>query len=162
LLERASDAPADARAQALIALGELAWLEARFDESAASYEKVLVISKQIGDKRGMADALCGLGNVARHTGDLVRAREALEESLAIHREMGISGRWPEFSTTGRGRIQRTISRPCGSARGGPCDSRELGDRWGIASRLSYPAEVKCITVRSVEAAAMHRESPGSV
>ena len=162
LLERAPDAPADVRVRALVAMGELAWLEARFDESAASYEKGLELSRETGDKLRVADCLCGLGNVARHTRDFVRAREALEESLTIQREIGspwaVAGILNNLGAVASN--ERQIERAISLYKEGLEISREIGDRWGIASRLGNLAEVTMYHGEVEEAAAMHRESLG--
>jgi non-specific serine/threonine protein kinase len=162
LLERASDAPPDARVRALTNLGELAWLEARYGESSASYEEGLSLSRATGDKRGMADCFCGLGNVARYTRDFARAREALEESLVIHRELGdrkaVAGLLNNLGAVASN--ERQIDRAISLYKEALSISREIGDRWGVASRLGNLAEVTMYHGEVEEAAAMHRESLG--
>ena len=48
----------------------------------------LALSRQLGDKKGIAAALHGLALAARSEGDSAKARAMLEESLAISRELG--------------------------------------------------------------------------
>ena len=46
------------------------------------------LSRQLGDKRGIAAALHGLALAARSEGDNAKTHAMLEESLAIARELG--------------------------------------------------------------------------
>ena len=54
----------------------------------ALYQDNLAIQRQSGSTRGMANLLNGLGDVARHYGDLLRAVEQFRESLAICWQFG--------------------------------------------------------------------------
>lgn len=51
-------------------------------------ERSLILSRRLGDTRGMANALNSLGQVATDLGDHQRARALHEESLALRREVG--------------------------------------------------------------------------
>ncbi len=160
LLERAGDAPAEVRVRALRWLGNLTWLEGRFEESESSYARGLALSEEIGDRRGVAIALCGLGNVARHRRDYDRARAALEGSLAIYREMGDRG-GISMLLNNLGALasnENQIDRAISLYREALAISREMGDKWGIASRLGNLAEATMYDGENDEAAAMHRES----
>ena len=160
LLDRAGDAPADVRAGAFNRLGNLAWLETRFDESAFNFEKGLLAYEAIGDKRGMAISWCGLGNVARHRRDYLRAREAFEASLAIYRGLGDRG-GVAIVLNSMGALasnEKQIERAISLYREALAISREMRDKWGIASRLGNLAEVTMYHGEVEEAAALHRES----
>ncbi len=160
LLERAKDAPEGVRARALRWLANLAWLEGRFEEAESIHEKALALCQRTGDKRGVAIAMCGLGNVARHKRDYDRARDSFEGSMAIYREMGDrAGIALLLNNLGAlasnvNEIDRAIS----LYREALAMSRELGDKWGIASRLGNLAEATMYHGENDEAAAMHRES----
>ena len=51
----------------------------------------LALFRELGNKRGIADSLSGLGRLARAQGDYEAARALHEESLAIRREL--ADRW---------------------------------------------------------------------
>src|SRR5947199_117003 len=54
---------------------------------AAPWEEGLAISREHGDKRGIAWCLFGLGMLAHSQGDYSKARALYEEPLAIYREL---------------------------------------------------------------------------
>jgi hypothetical protein len=54
----------------------------------ALQEESLALNREVGDKRGVAAALNGLGAVARFQGDHATARVLYEENLALRRELG--------------------------------------------------------------------------
>lgn len=82
-LAAAPDAPARLRAKALNAAGILAQRQRDLRAASALHEAGLAISAGLGDRRGVAVALHGLGNVAVGQGDLDAARRRFEESLAV-------------------------------------------------------------------------------
>ena len=51
-------------------------------------EEALDLYRDLGDRGGQTMALCELGAVRRQTGDYQGARDALEEALAISRDLG--------------------------------------------------------------------------
>jgi len=73
-------------AYALYYLGNL--FDLRGGESKSLHQEALVISKEIGDRRGIALALSGLGGTAISRGEYRMAKQLLQESLAIFRELG--------------------------------------------------------------------------
>jgi predicted ATPase/transcriptional regulator with XRE-family HTH domain len=77
------DAAPEARAGALLRLGNLAVDLASYDEAKTRYEASLAIRRQLNDELGMAGALSGLGLVAWNQGKYAEAREALEQALAL-------------------------------------------------------------------------------
>ncbi len=91
-LQRATDlsgeADPQARAGALLRLGNLAVDLAMYDEARTRYLASLEIRKRLNDELGMAGALSGLGLVAWNQGRYPEAREALEEALALWRAHG--------------------------------------------------------------------------
>jgi predicted ATPase/DNA-binding SARP family transcriptional activator/DNA-binding CsgD family transcriptional regulator len=52
------------------------------------YEESLVLSRKVGDERGIADNLLLLGMEMRSRGDLGKARELLEEGMGVGRGVG--------------------------------------------------------------------------
>jgi DNA-binding CsgD family transcriptional regulator/tetratricopeptide (TPR) repeat protein len=73
----------------LIILGEAA-VRAKGDNERAKelLEEALVLSREAGDRRGIAWSLGSLANVSSSQGDHERAKELYEEGLALSRELG--------------------------------------------------------------------------
>ena len=62
--------------------------QGRNDEAEQLAQRSLALSKQIGDRRGMAQSLQMLGILRYWTGDLEQTEALLKESLALARELG--------------------------------------------------------------------------
>jgi non-specific serine/threonine protein kinase len=81
-----------ARRQIGWALFHLAMLSAgqpdEYEDAVAHCEEALAILREADDKSGIAQALNGLGELARLQGNLPRAKEAYEEALSVARENG--------------------------------------------------------------------------
>jgi predicted ATPase/DNA-binding SARP family transcriptional activator len=77
-----------ARAKALNAEGVLANVQGDYSAARALSEESLAITRELGDRHGIASSLNILGIVARHEGAYPLARALYEESLAITRELG--------------------------------------------------------------------------
>ncbi|MCC7366780.1 MAG: tetratricopeptide repeat protein, partial [Chloroflexi bacterium] len=84
LLARSPDRSA-ARAEALDGAGFLAVRQNDYSGATPLLEEALAISREIGDRRGIARSLLRFGVIPHHLGDLDRAQAMLEESLAICR-----------------------------------------------------------------------------
>jgi predicted ATPase len=76
------------RASALDGAGVLAETQGDYDRAEALHRESLTISRDRGDKTGIARALGNLGVVAFDRGDDDQATALLEESLALAREIG--------------------------------------------------------------------------
>jgi predicted ATPase/class 3 adenylate cyclase len=77
-----------ARASALDGAGVLAEAQGDYDRAEALHQESLTLSRDRGDKTGIARALGNLGVVAFDRGDTGQATALLEESLALAREIG--------------------------------------------------------------------------
>jgi non-specific serine/threonine protein kinase len=75
------------RLKALTAATWLAQRQGDFERIWALGEERLAITRELGDKEGMASALNGLGMVAMSKGDKATARSFYESSLALWREV---------------------------------------------------------------------------
>jgi serine/threonine protein kinase/tetratricopeptide (TPR) repeat protein len=76
-------------AKALSGLGYvLWWKEGKAAEARQLQEESLAISREIGDQKGIAEALLWIAKMHLSQGDLVRARERFDEALAISRAVG--------------------------------------------------------------------------
>jgi predicted ATPase/class 3 adenylate cyclase len=79
--------PSD-RAKALIAASTLAWHQGDYAGVGPLAEEALLLSRELGDMVGIAEALCRLGELATMTGDHQQARSLFEESRAAWTESG--------------------------------------------------------------------------
>jgi len=79
--------PSD-RAKALIAASTLAWHQGDYTGVGPLAEGALKISRELGDKVGVAEALCRLGELRTMTGDHIAAWSLFEQSRAAWGESG--------------------------------------------------------------------------
>ena len=77
-----------ARGRAFNAVGQLAFAQGDLIASRLFHEESLAIRRGVGDKRGVADSLCSLGQVLRSLGEYGRAQSLFEQGLAVSRELG--------------------------------------------------------------------------
>jgi predicted ATPase/class 3 adenylate cyclase len=83
----AGAAASAARASALDGAGVLAETQGDYDRAEALHQESLILSRDRGDKTGIARALGNLGVVAFDRGEDDRATALLEEGLALAREL---------------------------------------------------------------------------
>src|SRR5215217_3162333 len=83
----AGTAASAARASALDGAGVLAETQGDYDRAEALHQEALTLSRDRGDKTGIARALGNLGVVAFDRGEDDRATALLEEGLALAREL---------------------------------------------------------------------------
>jgi predicted ATPase/class 3 adenylate cyclase len=76
------------RSRAAYIAGQLSFFIGRYDEALAYLGESAAISRELGDKDGIARALTLLGVACLGHDDLATAREHLEEALALSRELG--------------------------------------------------------------------------
>ena len=97
-----------------------------------NYEQALVISREIGDRRGEGTDLGNLGNAYQSLGDVRRAIENYEQALVISREIG--DRRGEGTDLGNLGIAYTdlgdVRRAIENYEQALVISREIGDRRG--------------------------------
>jgi predicted ATPase/DNA-binding CsgD family transcriptional regulator/uncharacterized protein HemY len=133
----AQGAPAPARAEALMAAGTLASVQADYTRARAALEQSLELFRQLDDKENIAATLRNLGNEVRYQGDLERSYALFEEGLAISRELG--NRWDIAAFLGDLGIAAQALGDQESARSLYAESlalrRELKDKRGIAMML---------------------------
>src|SRR5215211_7750321 len=80
-------APAQTRVKVLEGMGWLVQLLGDTERAEATYEEMLKLSRELGDKGNTATALNSLGTLALAQGDNERARAQLEENLEVLREL---------------------------------------------------------------------------
>ncbi|MGE5222044.1 MAG: ATP-binding protein, partial [Omnitrophica WOR_2 bacterium] len=142
LTERAQGRTA-ARAHILARAAELAYRQSDYPATVSFASESLSISREIGDKQGIASVLIKLGNAATEGGDYATASGYLEEALSIWRELKdrhgtaralISLGWaalrPGDNLLAKRRLEEALA-----------ISRELGDTRSIGFELSGLGEV---------------------
>ena len=131
--------PPAARARALAKAGWLARSQQGPEAMHARYTEALAIWQEVGDERGMAEALFGLGNAAVLRGDEATARARYEASLALSRRVGDEAR----TAMTLQHLEEVLSRrgEHAAARGGLEEGlairRRLGDLHGTAWTLWF-------------------------
>ena len=134
----ANRAPGEARQNvALNGAGVLASVQGEHGKARLLYEESLALSRELGDKQGIAASLNNLGVMAHQLGDSATGRAMQEESLALRRELGdMQGIAASLNNLGviaqaQGDYQRAQVRQEEAL----ALRRELGDTLGIASSL---------------------------
>jgi tetratricopeptide (TPR) repeat protein len=74
---------------ALRGLGEVARLVGDSTQAGEYLTQALTLARQLGDRRGEAEALWALGLVASDNADCNRASELWQEVLAIYEKLGV-------------------------------------------------------------------------
>jgi predicted ATPase len=89
LLDRPERLPERLRATALRCYAGSLWLSGRYEDSHRLNEESLTLFRSLGDDEAVAILLHRIGiSTMGYEEDLPRARELLEESLRLHRELG--------------------------------------------------------------------------
>ncbi len=83
-----SSAHTAARANALRALGDLAYREGNYSTAHPLFDESLAIFRELNDEQGIARSLNNLGLITLEQGDYENCRLLFEESLAIQRKLG--------------------------------------------------------------------------
>jgi predicted ATPase/Tfp pilus assembly protein PilF len=82
-----AQSPTKTRADALLGVGDLAYLQSDFDATRELYEDALAIYRTLDDQPGVAHALVGLGESATEIGDYDTAPKLYQEAYAIMRKL---------------------------------------------------------------------------
>jgi predicted ATPase/DNA-binding SARP family transcriptional activator/DNA-binding CsgD family transcriptional regulator len=80
-------APTLTRARVLVRTGDVAWEQVDYERAVALSEEALALSRELGDRVGVASALYNLGTVALFGNELERASPLLEEAAILQREL---------------------------------------------------------------------------
>jgi predicted ATPase/DNA-binding CsgD family transcriptional regulator len=166
-LERAlalgDDAPAAARARALLGCGMLAHYLGDDGAAAPLLEESLRLSREAADTVGASFALGLLSIVAEDAGDYDRAASLSEEGLALARADGARVPAPlaALALAHRGVVawgQGQDDRAAACWEEALALHRDLGDAWGVANALGYLALAACERGDLARAAGLQRES----
>jgi DNA-binding CsgD family transcriptional regulator len=87
VLAEGEQAASPVRVKALEGMGWLTQFQGDAERARATYEEMLGLSKELGDKGSVATALNSLGTVAAQQGDNERARALLQENLEAIEEL---------------------------------------------------------------------------
>jgi predicted ATPase/Tfp pilus assembly protein PilF len=132
-----SQAPATLRAQALHGAGRLAWNQSDYATAYMLLEESLALSREVGDKGGIAASLNSLGQFAHSQGNYAHATARYTKSLVLFRELGNKGGIAS-SLTNLGivaRQQGDDARATALHEESLALKRELGHKVGIADSL---------------------------
>lgn len=126
------------RVSALTAAGVMAYCQGEYAASQTHFGAGLAISRELGDRSGIAALLNNLGNVAYDQADYPSARTFFEESLALRRELeerrGIAATLNNLGNVANEQGDYPAARALFEE--SLAIKRELGDRWGMANSLS--------------------------
>jgi non-specific serine/threonine protein kinase len=131
-----------ARAKALWAAGFLAVGQGDIVAGRSRLDESLALFRELGDQKGTADSLLGLGRAAYYQGDYVAALSLFEESLALSRAVEYS--WGSAQALYRLGMVILVQGDYAQARLHFEESvlkfRDLGDRWGLSYSLTALGE----------------------
>jgi predicted ATPase/class 3 adenylate cyclase len=132
VLEHPDAAARDAvRARGLAAAGRLAWLDDDMPATQALHTEAMEIYRELGDNRGVAQALADLGFHALDARDLPRAKELLEQASALAAPLGDSRLTSHINhiqgvmAAGEGNFSRAYER----AQESLAIYQQIGDTW---------------------------------
>ncbi len=136
-------APTKARARALFAAGVLAGEQGDYASADAMVGESLDITRQLGDKQGVAVSLNALAVLARDRGAVEVARSQFEDALVLWRELGdqkaiaraLSNLANVVKLQGDNARARSLYAECLSI------FQELGDGTGVAWSINYQGDV---------------------
>jgi predicted ATPase len=136
-------APTKARARALFAAGVLSGEQGDHASADAYMRENLDVTRQLGDKQGVAVSLNALAVLARDRNDVATAHSLMEESLVLWREAGdkravarsLSNLANVVKMQGDYDRAHSLYEECFSI------FRALGDEMGVAWSLNYQGDV---------------------
>lgn len=159
-LTRGAAAPPRVMPKALWCAAHLSWRQGRYDAAVELTEKNAVLSRDLGDEKGMAWARLGSGLVALRQEDYEQAAARFEDTLALFRKVG-DRYWTAmaliqlgFTTWHQGDRDRTAALVAESL---PM-LKELGGQWAIAYALRFTAHLAVAQSDYGRAAALYRDS----
>ena len=154
--------PTKARARAVFAAGVLASEQGEVGEAGALMMESLAISRQLGDKQGVAVSLNARAVHARDLGNLAQAHALFQESLALWRELGdlkamaraLSNLASVLKMQGEFEMARSLCGECLAIFQG------LGDRTGVAWSMNNQGDVERDRGDSAAARALYEQALG--
>jgi predicted ATPase len=131
------------RAKALVGAGSLALSQADHDAAVAALEESVTLHQDIGDERGITNALQNLGFAHRERGDLAAARISFERVLELSRAMNDESRigGALFSLGSLAHLQQGHREATRLLEEGIILSRRAGNRGRVARGLVELGEI---------------------
>jgi predicted ATPase/class 3 adenylate cyclase len=142
LVARSEGIAASVWAKILYATADFAQGQGDFHRAEALYQESLVLYRKLGDTRGVASSLQGLGWIAGTTGNNIAARRSFyEESFALQRELGDKEgiAWSLFRLADAVSVQGDFNRGCALFEESLALFGQLGNKLGIAACLQRSA-----------------------
>jgi len=87
-LAQGTDAPADARAVAFLALGHLSYRHGEHEVAERYFSEAVELGREAGEKRLIANSLLGLAQTFTDLGKYERVVRAFQEAISISEELG--------------------------------------------------------------------------
>ncbi|MEO5953278.1 MAG: tetratricopeptide repeat protein, partial [Chloroflexia bacterium] len=159
-LTHAEILPPDVLARTLHGIGTLLWSMGEMARAEGYFAKSLVLRRELGDKRGIADMLNNLGIVLLPQGKYNEARTQHTESLEIYRELG-DGWSISLSLANLGLVALDAGEYAEAEAllsGSLTIRRDVGDEQGAAQSLNNLGIVRRCTGDIDGARALHEES----
>lgn len=157
---RPEEASAEARAAALVALGQLAHFQGDDDQAGPALREALALSRDAGDRRLTSWALFFLGMMAEDAGNYSQAASWLAEGLQLAREGGdrTTETWVIYHLGVVAFGQDDLATARGWWREALAIFREEGEPFGAACTLSYLGLAAVAEGDPQQAAAAFRET----
>jgi len=152
--------PAELRAQALRAVGWMAWQQGDYAAARGLLEESAALYRQLGDRRSLAGVLNPLGRALLFQGEHARARVLLEECTALSREVGDHS---ELAMSLLGGASLAMDQADYAAARTLLEQslsiyRTLGEPWGIGLTVNYLGDVARCEGDYEQAAAHYQQS----
>jgi predicted ATPase/DNA-binding CsgD family transcriptional regulator len=141
LLARSEGVSASLRAKTLNATASFTEDQGDLDRAETLWQESLALSRELGDIRGIASSLKGIGLIADSKGNHLAGRTQLEESLALYKEAGDleAVAWSLFSLADNDCAHGDYRRGYTLFEESLAIFRELGNKRGIADCLNQSA-----------------------
>ena len=146
--------------QALAAAGGIAWWQEDIAAAGRFYEEALAIERELGARRGIADALYNQAFVVAAAGDFEGAFRRFEESLELFREAGdeAGAARADWMIVIRDLAAGRWDRPIAKAEEAVAIWRRAGARFDLGSGLVWTAVVYARAGRMADAQVAMREA----
>ena len=144
VLARSEGIPLSLRAKTLAAAASFADEQGDVDRAGTLWQESLALYRNLGDIRGIASSLRGLGGIAMSAGDHIAGRSLLEESLSLTKEAGDleATAWSLLSLADKASSE-DYQRGCSLAEESLAIFRQLEHKRGIAACLNKLALILC-------------------
>jgi predicted ATPase/class 3 adenylate cyclase len=159
-LAGAREIKSTARVKALQRTGLMVWRQGDYERATALFENSLTLARELGDQKGIAQALFGRALVALRRGDLEAAAALFEENLEALRKL--EDRWSMATTLAQmgvvARRKRDYVKAVALCEESLAMRRTLGGKTSTASSLRLTGHAVRLLGVLERAAGLYRES----